>query len=394
MFGLVVGALGACSTDPSPSPTFGPLVPVALPGGDARFARAVLAEPLVPRFGPAPDGPEMLTQPDGQPQPLEAGRKVVILGVPQPGPGGTWVRVWIEEDLQTSPSDMYAWLPMRTRGVDRLVASPQVACPATATIESLAPLVQQDRLRCAGRTEITLDARTGRLPLAPLYDVDPVWYGRNQDPVTTLFNPGPIRFGPGARTTPDQAGAWINARVPPNVSDLPLGVFVRVTGRFDDPSAAGCTRRIRGAVPNQGPPVEAPTDSVQWCREQFVVSEWHVLLGPEGRPLDVTAPQLHRREFVVPPGMVEACGGVGMSILTIRIDPTQVDPVWVESGPDRQPSLAVFGPEFALALDPPRIQATTGVTLVDGEQIDPDRGKPGLAVCPGGETIWFAVPKP
>jgi hypothetical protein len=382
-------ALAACSS-PSPAPAAAASVapPVALPGGGTGFVRATLVGPLVPRIGRTPDGPELKTVPDGLPQPLEAGRKVVILGEPEDGPDGTWVRVWVEESVEVSPSDFYVWLAHKTRGIDRLVVSDPVPCPATATIGSLAALVQQDRLGCAGGTVITLDARTGRLPLASSYDVDPAWYGRNEDPITALFDPGPTRFGPDAITTPDQAGGWINARVPPGIPALPLGVYLRVTGRFDDPTAAGCVRR---GGPFSGVPDEDPAVSVQWCREQFVVSGWEMLLGAEGRPFDPADPQLHRREFRLPPGAVMGCAGVGMPMLTIRIDPAQPIPVWVESGPQRRRSEAVFGPEFRLALNPLRVESTTGVTLVDREMLDPDRSKPGLSLCPGGDTISFDV---
>ena len=80
-----------------------------------------------------------------------------------------------------------------------------------------------------------------------------------------------------------------------------------------------------------------------------------------------------------------------MSTLTVRIDPSAVDPVWIESGPDHRRSVAVFGNAFGLALDPPRVVGANGVTLMNGEQLDPDRSKPGLELCPGGDTIWFDV---
>jgi hypothetical protein len=177
------------------------------------------------------------------------------------------------------------------------------------------------------------------------------------------------------------------------VAPLPLGLYLRVTGHFDDPTAADCTRAVAVGVPGRGVPVEGQSDSVQWCREQLVVSAWQALLGPEGRPIDPRDPQLHRREFRIPPGVLLACGGVGMPPLTIRIDPTQPDPVWIALPGGRQ-SVAQFGQEFRVLLDPPRVQSTTGVTLVDGEVLDPDKGKPGLSICPGGEVVTFDVLAP
>lgn len=382
-------ATQACSSSPEPT-LISSFTPVALPEGVLGVQRATLAMPLVPRTGAGPDGPEMLTDPDGHLLALDAGRQVVLLGDPRQGPGGPWVRVWVVPSLEVWPGDFLAWLPTTRNGSDTLQAIAPAVCPAVATIETLAPLVQQDRLRCAGSTSLTFDARTGTLPYAAVYDVDPAWYGRNADPGVTLFDPGPARFGPDAKTTPAAAGAWIEARVPPDVPPLPVGLYLRVTGQFDDATASTCRRRIPNAVPGLGPPEEQAVDSVEWCREQFVVKGWVAVLGPEGRPIDFAAPQLHRHEFRAQPGVVIGCGGVGMPPLTVRIDPGQVDPVWIEWDGGRR-SVAVFGPEFQLLLDPPRVQSTTGVTLRDREIVDPDRGKPGLAVCPGGETITFDV---
>ena len=391
--GLVL-LVGACSSAPDPQPpsAIASLQPIALPGGAVGVQRATLVVPLIPRLGPGPDGPEMRTEPDGLPFPLEVGRRVVILGEPQPRGDRSWVRVWVEPSTEVWPGDFYAWIAASTSGRDNLQPIDRITCPTEATIQTLAPLVQQDRLQCVGKLEVTIDARTGSPGAVPLYDVDPAWYGiNNGPPLTSLFDPGPARFGPDATKRPEEAGTWIETHVPPGVTPLPLGMYLRVTGHFDDPTAAGCRRVLANAGLGLGPPAEAAADSTQWCREQFVVGAWQALLGPEGRPIDLAAPQLHRREFRPEPGIVLACGGVGMPPLTIRIDPSQIDPVWVESGPNRRRSMAVFGPEFQLRLDPPRVVATTGLTLTNGEVIDPDRGKPGLAVCPGGDTISFDV---
>lgn len=79
-----------------------------------------------------------------------------------------------------------------------------------------------------------------------------------------------------------------------------------------------------------------------------------------------------------------------MPPLTVRIDLTQPDPVWIETAGGRR-SIALFGSEFHVRSDPVRVEATNGVTLFDGEVLDPDRGKPGLALCPGGDVITFDV---
>jgi hypothetical protein len=164
-----------------------------------------------------------------------------------------------------------------------------------------------------------------------------------------------------------------------------------VTGRFDDASAAGCRRTLANGGAGIGLPDEAPADSVTWCRQQFVVSGWEVVLGSEGRPFDPRDPQLHRRELAPPAGVPLGCRGVGVPPLTIRIDPSQVEPVWVET-PGGHRSVAVFGPTFRLADNPLRVEAGNSAALVNGDVVDPDRGKPGIAVCPGGDVVSFDVP--
>jgi hypothetical protein len=39
--------------------------------------------------------------------------------------------------------------------------------------------------------------------------------------------------------------------------------------------------------------------------------------------------------------------------------------------------------------DLPAVVGPNGVVLVDREVVDPDRGKPGLPVCPGGQVVGF-----
>jgi hypothetical protein len=273
------------------------------------------------------------------------------------------------------------------------------ACPDVATIASLARLVPPDRLRCTGDAEISMDVRTWLPASYTGYEVDPAWFGSSSDlrRSVALFDAGDDPFAKDAPRTAEAAGFWVDARVPPAAGDLPPGMFVRVTGRFGDPAADGCVRRRNPelaalAPPGSGLPLEAKADSVEWCREQFVVSKWEVLLGPEGRPIEHDAPQLLRSwSFDQPAGVQTACGGVGMPQLTFRIDPDRDNPVWIDV-PGGGKSLALFGRGLGLVLAPgPAVVGDNGVRLVDREIVDPDRGKPGLAVCPEGSVVEFEL---
>jgi hypothetical protein len=387
--GILLIAAG-CSASPEPGiPSFQPAT--LSPGPVAGAPRATLLEKVVLRAD-GPDGP-VLVGDGGNVLALESGRELLVLSEPQAGADGTYVRAWILPSTTIWPGDFVAWVPATRRdGRPTLAMADVPACPGVGTIATLAPLLPADRLRCAGSQTLTIDARSWFPVEVPSYDTDPAWYGTNADLAgsTSLFDPGPALFGPDARTSPEAAGAWIDARVPPDVQRPPLGVYLRVTGQFDHPSAAGCRRSLPNGAANLGLPVEAAADSVQWCRWQFVITGWQALVGSEGRRIDLNDPQLHRREFQPPPGVTIACAGVGMPPLTVRIDPSQAEPVWIET-PGGRRSVAQFGPEFRLLLNPARVQSTTGVTLVDREVIDPDRGKPGIRICPGGDLITFNV---
>lgn len=374
-------ALAGCGGSPSPEAT-----ETALP----TLAQVVLLESVVPRWGSGPDN-ELLDDWGENTTTLDAGRRAVVLSAPAPGPGGTWVRVWVVPDPSVYPGDFFAWLPVSREGRPVLRPEPAPECPRVPTIAAVASLVQPDRLRCFGAAPITLEAKSWLPGRTSLYDVDPTWYGTNADNSmsASLYDPA-AEFRPPAPTTP-----WVDARTPPGVAVPPPDFLLKVSGQFDHPSAAGCRRWLNRAgwnpapPPGAGVPIEAVEDSVRWCREQFVVAGWDIVEGPEGRPFDARNPQLHRVP-APPPGVPVACGGVGMPPLHVRIDPSQVDPVWIETGQHR--SLVFFGPEFRLDLGPPpRIVGPGGLELVDGDIVDPDRGRPGLSVCPGGEVVSFTV---
>jgi hypothetical protein len=83
-----------------------------------------------------------------------------------------------------------------------------------------------------------------------------------------------------------------------------------------------------------------------------------------------------------------------MPPLHVRIDAEQAEPVWIEPG-GKGRSMVFFDPEFRLELaGEPRVTAPNGVVLVDGAIVDPDRGAPGLSVCPGGDIVSFSMAGP
>ena len=405
---IVLVACASARLPPQPSASLGGTLAPALdsigsvaivPGGPT-VSQATLMEALTPRWGPTPDGPQLLDEFGEHVRVIEAGRTVAILGEALAGPDGTWVPVYLEQDPDTYVGDFFAWLPATQKGRPTLRRIPSDVCPAVSTTATLAALSPPDRLRCAGRRELTIDALTWRIEIWPAYDTDPAWYGTNKDPGFTVIgrDGGPDPFGPGGWLANQRPGGGLDVRIPPGVQPPPLGMVVRFRGQFGDPSAETCTRVYRPPLnpgqqikPGWGFPPEDPTASVEWCRDQFVASGWDVVLGPEGRPIDLNHPQLHRRALDPLPGGVSACGGVGMPPLLIRIDPTQADPVWVETAGGGR-SLARFTRAFALVLgDPPRVAGSNGVAIVDGEVLDPDRGKPGLAICPGGDIVDFEI---
>jgi hypothetical protein len=346
---------------------------------------------VVPRWGTGPD--HVLLDDWGEnPQTLAAGRRAVVLSGPAHGPGGTWVRAWITWDPANFPGDYFAWLPVTVDGQVALRHEVAPTCPAKATVDAIGALAPFDRLRCFGTDMLTFEAESWLPAVWPVYDTDPAWYGTSADNRRTVSV-----FGGGARARPpDRSIPWLDVRTPPEVPVPPPDFIVRVSGQFDHPSAASCRRTLNrvgwnpAPPPGAGVPIEAADDSVLWCRSQFVVSDWDVVQGPERRPVDPARPQLHRID-PPPPGVPVACGGVGMPPLVVRIDPTALDPVWLEPGGLGR-SLVFFGPEFRLEPGPPaQVTGPANVVLRDGDVVDPDRGRPGLEVCPGGEVVTFTA---
>ena len=348
----------------TPPPSAGEAAPGA--------AQAVVLQDVPVRT--LPDGPPA-TQGGGlDPLILATGSKVTLLGSAI-GATGQWVRVYVLPSSETWPSDIYAWLPVALNGRAMLDVKAAIACPDELTLAALATLSPQDRLRCAGNGELVLEGRTTFNDETIAYDVSPEFFGGVDAPTAVGLSP--------------DAGAWLGAGRPslpvnpgPGVPALPVDFDLRGTGHFDFAGAAACRRSQPASMGTV--PVEAAADSADWCRSRFVLTAWEVVNGPERRPPVAGEIQLHRHPAF------DACGGVGMAGLTLHIDPTAVDQVWLTAGGRAQPILASFSDVFTAVVSPvPSIIDDKGLVLTDGMSINPDANLGGHMVCPSGTVVYF-----
>lgn len=294
--------------------------------------------------------------------------------------------MYVIPDAMRSPSDFTAWIPAEQDGASVVELAEPIDCP-DAEVTALAELTPSARIGCYGRRPLNFAARSWLAGHWVPYGTEPEWLGTTIEASRSLslFAPGGGEFP----RPPDPRIPWIDARVHPDTSVPPAGVTLLVEGQFDHPDARDCRRtRDRSGPPPQPPtaglPDEDAESSTVWCRGQFVVTSWEILLGPEGRPPAAGEVQLHRTSFGG-----EACGGVGMSILRFRMDIGQPDPIWLEPVEDGPRSIPVFGPGFRAVIDPTlAVVGPRGEVIArDGTILDPDAPLGPYAVCPQGETV-------
>ncbi len=326
----------------------------------------------------APNGPVTVDAPDTVPMLIAAGNRVTILDGAA-GLTGQFVHVYVLPSQTDWPSDIHAWIPVAQDGQPTLDLAQATQCPDEITLGSLAGLSPQDRLRCAGGGELVLDGHTAFNPDTLAYNASPAFFGSADLPTTVGLSPmganRPVGWA-------DQGGPVLPIGPGPDVETIPIGFDVRVTGRFDSPGAAACSRsqpKGMGTVP-----VETAADSAAWCRTRFIVTTWAVVNGPEGRPPVAGVMQLHRHPAS------NACGGVGMPPLTLHIDPAAADPVWLTAAGFEAPIIASFSDAFTAVTEPePSIIDGKGLVLTDGMSINPDADLGGHMVCPTGLVVYF-----
>jgi hypothetical protein len=304
----------------------------------------------------------------GEPNAITKGRELVVLGQPIDVGGTPWLRVYVLPNQNGGATDFLSWIPATDQG-RALVSPPQVpTCPSSR--ENLSALGKLDPFtlaRCQGSRTFTLEGRTGVGTLPVWYEVDPNWLG-------------PWRHGPGSTIAlrPVTRG-WLEVRLPPGLEVPPTDITVRLDAHIADRDSATCRR----SDPEQWMPIESAADSRLWCSVQVVVERWEPVLGSEGRPFDASDPQLHRRAMTG-----TACLGVGGQPLTARIDPTQLEPVWLEGSDDTR--VAIWFPRafrFAFTPEPVVVDGSGRVVVRNGQVIDPDAGLAGHFLCYTGPSL-------
>jgi hypothetical protein len=371
--------LVGCAVEPSPSPSPVPLAPVEA----ARLA--TLKSIVIPQWEPGPDGRQVGVE--GRPKPFRIRPPAELLVLEGPRQVGDipWYRVYVQQrpGLTETRQDFFAWIPGILDGRRTIELGVVEPC-GPPTVAGIAEVSVIGRARCYGAASITLVGHSWwrRDDVRPI--VRPAWLGTESDATTVaLYEPGAdIRL-------PGNHGPWVELRIPPGVTPPPFDFDLRIEGQFNHLDSAGCTRRSHRQLGLPVMPDEAPDDSASWCRGQFVVSDWDVVNGPEGRPLEPNEVQLHRFD---PPSF--DCGGVAMGRMTWHIDPSQPDPIWLEV--DNRPLedirvVPYFSSGFRAVRTPELVVIDSeGVVVVrDEEKLDPDEGLLGHGVCPAGR--WVSI---
>lgn len=260
----IEGALGAERTltdsffpATRPDVTPGPATtPIALAPGS-------LAEVLPPGvtffLTPDPNG-DMLSD-------LPRGGRVWIVDGPTRVGDQDWYRV------QWQPTPIYdaipGWMPATLDG-HPVVQPTEPRCPAALpTAADVVGLIPAERLACFGSGPITLGPVALRSTSGKTAEATgtPTWLA---DSATIAL------FGTAG---PDGAELPLLVRADPSVGQLPVDGWVEVTGHFDDPAAAACTRMWAGSQADSTSP-ETPAEQRLVCREQFVISQYRVVAAP------------------------------------------------------------------------------------------------------------------
>jgi hypothetical protein len=337
-----------------------------------RLARVVIDT----RISGSAGGPPLASA-NGDPITVSAGMQLVVFEGPVSVGADLWFRVSPLSNPNTGPADYVAWLPLHdAQRAETIAFRDPPVCPGGEGISVLAALDPFTRASCIGATSLTMRGWTWNRLLPTWYQITPAWLGEQNGPVDStisLHDAGP-RLG----------GSALDLQVPPDLERPPFEFQIEVTAHVGDPASGSC---VRSDDQTSLVPPDDPRDGHIWCATRFVIEQWTPLLGPEDRVIDPDAPQLHRH-----PAGNGACAGVGMAMLVFRMDPTQLDPVWLEViGGNGFRIIPSFDPSFRVTLAPNLeiIDASGQVVATDGTVVNPDGRLSGHFICPTGRIVFF-----
>jgi len=176
------------------------------------------------------------------------------------GPVSASDYTWYEVVPLTSRTLRSGWVANASRSGEAWLPARDFACPPRPTyMPSLAALLPGVGLACFPRVPITVQASL----ISCNCDIDGDWY----TPFWFHLNDNPtLLVEPGVTSVPPDMAEWFGLNLDPTGEQpdvLPVGKVVEVTGIFDHPAAADCTRTEIGT--------DKPVRS-QGCRLEFAVT--------------------------------------------------------------------------------------------------------------------------
>jgi hypothetical protein len=190
---------------------------------------------------------------------LPLGTQVYVLDGPVSASGYAWYQV-VPLSSRTQPT---GWVASAGKDGEPWIEASEFDCPPVPTdVRSLAALPSGVGLACFSQAPITVQARL----VACHCDADgswytPSWFFLGSGSPTLLVEPGVT--DPVDSSNPED---WFALNLDPAAEQpdvIPVGEVVEVTGIFDHPAAADCTR-----TEMDGEPVPS-----QECRLEFAVTQ-------------------------------------------------------------------------------------------------------------------------
>jgi hypothetical protein len=193
---------------------------------------------------------------------LPLGTRLFVVDGPVAASGYSWYGV-VPLRSESLPS---GWVAGAGKDGEPWIATVEFDCPPLPTdFRALSALPPGVGLACFQRVPITVQARV----VSCNCDIDGAWYTPSWFGMTGDLH---LLVDPSATRPPDDVGNWFALNLDPageHPDAIPEGKAVEVTGVFDHPAAASCTRTEMDGDP-------APSLD---CRNQFAVTRL-VVIGP------------------------------------------------------------------------------------------------------------------